>query len=35
MRIFGVGLGTIVMIVLLVYIVRKYGNSIPVVNQVG
>ena len=35
MRIFGISLTTIVLVVLLVYVVRKWGSSIPVVNSIG
>lgn len=35
MRIFGISLGTIILVALVAFIVRKWGNSIPVVNQVG
>lgn len=34
MRIFGVSLMTILMIVALIFVVRKYGNSIPIVNSI-
>ena len=35
MRIFGISLGTILLVAVVVIIVRKWGNQIPVVNQVG
>lgn len=35
MRIFGVSLGTLLLVAAVAFIVRKWGNSIPVVNQVS
>ena len=35
MRIFGISLGTILLVAVVVIIVRKWGNQIPVVNAVG
>lgn len=35
MRIFGISFGTIVLIAIVVFVVRKWGNSIPVVNAVS
>jgi hypothetical protein len=35
MRILGVSLGTILLVLAVIFIVRKYGDSIPVVNSVG
>lgn len=35
MRILGVSIGTILLVVATVFIVRKWGNSIPVVSAVG
>jgi hypothetical protein len=35
MKILGVSLSTIILIALVVFIVRKWGNSIPVVRDVG
>jgi hypothetical protein len=34
MKILGISLGTIVMIVAVVFIVRKWGSSIPVVKSI-
>lgn len=35
MRILGVSLGTILLVLAVVFIVRKWGNAIPVVNSIG
>jgi len=35
MRILGVSVGTLVLIAAVVFIVRKWGNSIPVVNAIN
>lgn len=35
MRILGVSLGTILLIVIVAVVVRKFGNSIPLLNRVG
>lgn len=35
MKIFGIGIGTIVLILATIYIVRKWGNSIPLVDKIG
>lgn len=35
MRIFGFSLGTIILILAVIFIVRKYGSSIPVVNSIS
>jgi len=35
MRILGVSLGTIILIVIVAVVVRKFGNSIPLLNSVG
>jgi hypothetical protein len=34
MRMFGISFGTLIMIAIVVFIVRKYGNSIPLVNKI-
>ncbi len=34
MKILGVSLGTIILVMVVVLITRKFGNSIPLVNQV-
>lgn len=34
MRMFGISFGTLIMIAVVVFIVRKYGNSIPLVNKI-
>jgi hypothetical protein len=33
-KIFGISLGTIIFVAAIVFIVRKWGNAIPLVNQV-
>jgi len=35
MRILGVSLGTILLVLAVVFIVRKWGNAIPVVSSIG
>jgi hypothetical protein len=35
MKIFGISVGTIVMVAAIVFIVRKWGSSIPVVNSIS
>lgn len=35
MRIFGISLGTILFVLILVFIIRKFGNDIPLVNKIG
>jgi hypothetical protein len=35
MRILGVSLGTIILIVIVAIVVRKFGNSIPLLNNIG
>lgn len=35
MKILGMSIGTIVMVLLIVFIVRKWGASIPLVNRIG
>lgn len=35
MKILGVSLGTIILVAVVVIVVRKYGNSIPLVNSIG
>jgi hypothetical protein len=35
MRILGVSIGTIILIVVVAVVVRKFGNSIPLLKSVG
>jgi hypothetical protein len=35
MRILGVSVGTLFMLAAVVFIVRKWGNSIPIVNAIN
>lgn len=35
MKILGISLSTLIMIAIVVFVVRKWGNAIPVVNKVG
>ena len=35
MRILGVSVGTILLVLAVVFVVRKWGNAIPVVNSIG
>lgn len=35
MKILGVSIGTIVLIAVIVFVVRKWGNNIPVVNSIS
>lgn len=35
MKILGVSIGTIILVIAVAFVVRKWGNSIPVVNSIG
>lgn len=35
MRILGVSLGTIILVVIVAFVVKKWGNSIPVLDKVA
>ena len=35
MKILGVSLGTIVLVLVTIFIVRKWGSSIPLVDKIG
>jgi len=35
MRIFGISLGTILMVVIVAVIAKKFGNQIPLLNKVS
>lgn len=35
MKILGVSIGTILLVIAVVFVVRKWGNTIPVVKSIG
>ena len=35
MKMFGISFGTIFLVLVLVFIVRKWGNTIPLVNKIN